>query len=279
MAARGFVSGNYPRRVRTPIPPQPDARRARAGGVKPGKERFTANAFTASHLSDRDLVILVPLLGRPHRVQPVFESMRDATPRAHVLFLVSHDDPDAKGAVGELLHRYPFEVDAMLADWPGGSPGDYARKMNMGVARTSEAMIFLGADDLHYHDGWLKAALAQLRPGIGVIGTNDLGNPRVISGDHATHSLVLRSYVEQLGTIDQPGKLLHEGYVHEFCDDELVGTARYRHAYAHAGDSHVEHLHPHWNKAPTDASYDAQDDRIAASRAHFEQRRRLWGAR
>jgi hypothetical protein len=81
--------------------------------------------------------------------------------------------------------------------------------------------------------------------------------PRQPPGDvgrHATHSLVHADYRE-CGTLDEPWKLLHEGYWHNFVDDELVGTAMLRGTFAMAGDAHVEHLHPNWRKAADDETY------------------------
>lgn len=154
--------------------------------------------------------------------------------------------------------------------------GDYARKINIAYTATAEPWLFLAADDLQFHPGWLEQAAAHVVGTVGVVGTNDLGNPRVIRGEHATHCLVTRSYVDAHGTIDELGKVLHEGYHHEYVDDELVGTAKHRDAWAFADSSIVEHLHPHWNKAPSDEIYDAQAVRMRASRDHFLQRRRLW---
>jgi hypothetical protein len=154
--------------------------------------------------------------------------------------------------------------------------GDYARKINTGYRHTTQPLIFCGADDLLFHAGWWQAAVAQLGDGIGVVGTNDLGSPRVMAGEHATHSLVTRVYADRHGTIDQPGRILHEGYEHEFVDDELVGTAKHRQAWAFAADAHVEHLHPNWRKAPTDRLYQQQGARMRRGRALFERRQRLW---
>lgn len=95
-------------------------------------------------------------------------------------------------------------------------------------------------------------------------------------GVHSTHTLVQRRYVDKYGTIDQPGQVLHEGYVHEFCDDELVGTAKKRGVWAFAADSVVEHLHAHYLKAPMDDLYAAQGERMDASRDLFRKRERLW---
>lgn len=156
------------------------------------------------------------------------------------------------------------------------APGDYARKINVAYSSTREPLLFLAADDLQFHPGWFERAAAHIDDHVGVVGTNDLGNPRVIRGEHATHCLVARSYIDEHGTIDEHRKVLHEGYHHEYVDDELVGTAKQRGAWAFAGDSIVEHLHPHWGKAPTDELYDGQEARMRASRDHYLQRRRLW---
>lgn len=211
------------------------------------------------------LVILVPMLGRPHRVAPLLASIR-ASCEARVLFLLTPGDHDVIAAVGA-------EEQLFVEREPAG---DYARKINQGIAATDEDLIFTGADDLQFHRFWYQHAARHLRPGVGVIGTNDRCNRRTMRGEHATHMLVTRSYVDQHGTIDEPGKFYHEGYPHEWCDDEAVETARHRGAFVSARDSIVEHLHPMNGKAPMDAMYALQSQRIQAGRALYQRRRRLW---
>jgi hypothetical protein len=143
------------------------------------------------------------------------------------------------------------------------------------VRASDEPLIFTGACDLAFHVGWLEACERRIDAGAQVVGTNDLGNPRVIAGDHSTHTLMTRAYAS-LPCIDGSPGPLFEGYRHEQLDDELVGTAKARGVYAHADDAHVEHLHPNWGKAPTDATYDAQTERMRADRGLFRRRRRLW---
>lgn len=214
-------------------------------------------------------VILVPVLHRPWRVEPLLESVAAATPEPHrVLFIASPGD-DAEHAAIDTAGGDMLVIDQEPA------PGDYARKINAGYRATVEPLLFLAADDLHFHPGWLAAACRQLTAGVGVVGTNDLGNPRVLRGVHSTHSLVTRVYAD-LGTIDEPGKVLHEGYWHEYCDDEMVETSWKREAWAFAADSIVEHLHPAWGKAPMDALYEAEPKRMAQGRRLFVRRRRLW---
>lgn len=219
------------------------------------------------------LCILVPVLRRPHRVKPLLESIRKATPGAETLFICSPGDDAERHAVHEGIEDFGQRfVDVTECD------GNYAAKINHGRGVTSippPDLLFLGADDLDFHPGWFEAAIAKLTPGIGVVGTNDLGSPRVIAGEHATHSLVTREYAA-LGTIDEPDKLLHEGYPHEFVDDEFVETAKHRGAFVSAKDSHVEHMHPSWSKAPLDDLYRAQRSRMRAGRPIYNARRPLW---
>lgn len=216
-----------------------------------------------------DVAILVPVLRRPHRVAPLLDSIQESTPagRARVLFLGSPGDAAEHLAVEEA------RAELMICD--PLAPGDYARKINLAIRRTAEPLLFLGADDLRFHPGWLEAAEALLSETVGVVGTNDLCNPRVMRGEHATHFLVARWYAD-LGTVDEEGKLLHEGYAHEYVDNELIATARSRGAYAHAADSRVEHLHPIARRAPVDALYAAAPARLRQGRALFKEREALW---
>jgi hypothetical protein len=210
-------------------------------------------------------VVLVPMLGRPHTVQPLVESIGDT---ADMLFICSPHDKGTRDACKATGH------DILTVGWDPG-PGDYARKINAGYQTTDDPLLFLGACDLRFHPGWLEAATAKLTDGIGVVGTNDLGNARVMAGDHATHSLITREYAD-LGTIDGHPGILFEGYHHEYVDDELVGTAKKRGAWAFAADSVVEHLHPSWGKAPLDTLYAGQRMRMRFSRNLFHSRRLLW---
>lgn len=197
---------------------------------------------------------------------PLLESLAAVTPRPYRALFVCDPDDEAERAAVDAAGGERIDV-----------AGNYARKINEAYKATAEPLLFLGADDIDFHPNWFERAVACLcDPSVGVVGTNDLGNPRVISGLHATHSLVTRSYVEQYGTIDEPGKVLHEAYPHEYVDTEFVQTAMHRNAWAFARESVVEHLHPHWGKATTDALYDAHPQRMAAGQRIYRRRQHLW---
>ena len=213
-----------------------------------------------------DVVVIVPMLGRAALVPRLLESLACTEPRASALFVVSETDLDVLAATAGMRRLIV----------PGWARGDYPRKVNAAAAATTEPLLFLGAIDVVFHPGWLTACEARLTPGIGVVGTNDLGNPRTATGDLSTHTLITRDYINRCGTIDEAGKVLHEGYWHEHCDDELVATAKRRQAWAHAPDAHVEHLHPAWGKAPPDHSYGLAPLRMVHGRRVFRSREHLW---
>lgn len=230
----------------------------------------------AKDRDETDVVVIVPVLARPHRVEPFLTSLADATAdRVRVVFVATAGDTAMIDAV---ISAADGADDIILEVLPRNRVGDYARKVNFVYERTTEPFMFLGADDLHFHDGWLEAAMAAMAdPRIGVVGTQDLApTDRARNGEHATHCLVRRAYIDAHGTIDERGKVLHEGYPHEWVDDEFVGTAKARHAWAFAHASIVEHLHPSWGKAPTDRLYRDQRRRMTAGRALYRRRSGLW---
>lgn len=218
------------------------------------------------------VVIGIPVLNRPHLVKPLLKNIAEATPEPHlVLFIADSDDQvelkalDAAGA--EYITMEP--------------PVNWAAKINALYRETTSEFIFAGADDLLYHPDWLTRALSHMKPGIGIVGTNDLANDRTMTGKHATHMLIRRSYIdEQSGVVDEPGKVIHSGYPHEFGDDELIQTAMARGAYAHAFDSLVQHCHPivgpMAGKVPDDDTYRLGRARTKQGRRLFHSRKRLW---
>lgn len=223
-------------------------------------------------------VVVVPVLGRPHRAQPLVDSLR-STSDVPLVFVCSPDDKEQQKACRRTGER------VIIATWVADR-GDFAKKTNLAFRETTEPWVFCGADDLLFHQGWLKAAIAEgERTGAGVVGTQDNGNPMVRRGRHATHSLVRRSYAESPGgTFDGTGEIYSEEYDHQFVDNELVDTARQRRMWAFAADSVVEHLHPHWNKGVEDATYekalrDTAGDRMLYARRMTMMRRGVRPAR
>lgn len=154
------------------------------------------------------------------------------------------------------------------------SMGSFAEKVNQGYRNSSEPWLFLVGDDVRFHPGWLDQAMAVARDsGASVIGTNDLGNPMVQAGEHATHMLIHRDYVVHVGAgWDGPGVVCHEGYRHWFIDNEIVTAAKQRGVWAAAAQSIVEHLHPYFGKGDVDETYRIGQAAAEADGALFQAR-------
>jgi hypothetical protein len=218
--------------------------------------------------------VLIPVLARPERVEPLLASLRASAREVELrpLFIVSPGDDAELAALQEAGAYYVFAL------WECGA-GDYARKINFGAGLACDDgadWIFTGADDLCFCVGWADEAVREgVRHGKAFVGTNDLGNALVRAGRHSTHSLVRVDYLDA-GTIDEPGKLLHEGYDHQYVDTEAVGTAMFRDEWVFARGSVVEHLHPFWGKSSEDGTYRKALRAGEADMRLFQSRQHLW---
>jgi hypothetical protein len=241
-----------------------------------------------------DLAIVIPLFKRTKNIARVYGSAMKATPEARVLFVASEHDHEVRDALES------FCLEHEIIPGTGGEGGDYARKINCGYRATTQPLIFTGADDLVFHDGWYEAARALISMGtestqvltggatltgpfellhnhVGVVGTRDLCNGRTMDGSHSTHSLVARWYARQGGAIDESDCIYHEGYAHEYCDDELVAVAKKRESYAHSFGPPVEHIHMLRDPSLDDEVYQHGRSRTRLSRRTFIMRSRFWG--
>jgi hypothetical protein len=212
------------------------------------------------------VAVLVPTLGRPDNIGRVRDDLY-ATVDPHdvvLYFVIESHDHESEEALAD------FEC---LGIYNGRSPS-YAGAINSAVLATSEPVIFMGADDLHFHEGWLPPLL-DLAETFGLVGTNDLHNPDVKAGWHSTHSLITREYA-LTACVDAPGVPLHEGYVHNYVDTEVVATARSRGEFAPCLASIVEHAHWLWGMARMDTTYAKGRNSEPDDRAVFNSRGHLW---
>jgi glycosyltransferase involved in cell wall biosynthesis len=218
-----------------------------------------------------EVAVLVPVLGRPEHAEPFLTSLRASTGLAEAYAICDPDDEDAIKA----WHAAGAAV--LRTDDPTGHPtdrpGTFAEKVNLGYRLTSEPWLLLVGSDVRFHPGWLDQAQAVAGDRYHVIGTNDLGNPRVMAGEHSTHPLIRRTYIDEVGASwDGPGVVAHEGYKHWFVDDEVVLAAKQRGVWAMAAQSKVEHLHPLWGKAEMDPVYALGQAYAERDRQQFVER-------
>jgi hypothetical protein len=206
--------------------------------------------------------VIIPVIHRPQNVKPFMESLKATTGLARALWICDPDDIEQQ----EEVKKYGGDV--VLC------PGSYAQKANFAWNHTNRPWMLLAGDDVVFRPGWLDHALdVARRYQADVIGTNDLANPRVMRGEHATHMLVRRSYIEEQGcTWDGPGIVCHEGYHHWFNDDEIVTVAKQRGVFQAALGSQIEHMHPLAGKAPVDDVYRHNDSKAKQDQRLFEKR-------
>ncbi len=224
------------------------------------------------HPAGDEVAVLVPVLNRPQNAAPFMRSLRASTGLATVFALCSEDDDAAAWA----------EAGASVVRTEGVS---FAEKVNEGYAHMQgwgcdHPWLFLVGDDVKFRPGWLDhAQQVAVNTGAKVIGTNDLANPRVMSGEHATHMLIARDYIDEQGASwDGPGVVCHEGYGHWFVDDEIVTVAKQRGTFVPALASIVEHLHPMFAKGEQDDTYKKGQASAGRDKIKFSKRAKEYAA-
>lgn len=219
-------------------------------------------AYAVAPPATEPTAVLVPAI-RHTNAERFMTSLRASTSLARAYAIANADEEDAiaawKAAGAEVL--------------VGGTCRTFAERINLGYQLTAEPWMLVVGDDVRFHAGWLDHAQAMGGDRFHVVGTNDLANPRVTSGHHATHMLVRRSYVDETGSSwDGPGVVAHEGYRHWFVDDEIVTAAKQRGVWSMALGSRVEHLHPLFGKGEQDAVYELGQSHVDHDAALFNAR-------
>jgi len=219
--------------------------------------------------------IVIPTYGRAHRLADVAANVHANTQSPHrLVFVIELADDDSIHVVGDLSRADDRNVGI------AGECGSYSKAMNMAYKHLDGEWLFAGADDLDFTPGWEWEILRREDRDrwFGVYGTNDLINPYVVAGTHATHYLIARWYLDEHGgTVDGgPGSFMHEGYDHQYCDTEFVGTAKARARFRPVLSSVVRHLHWSVGLTPRDATSDKTHARLAEDSALYDSRRHLW---
>lgn len=225
--------------------------------------------------------ILVPSLGRAHRVETVYRNISEATSEDHVQLWMAHGD-DYRAEFTRLgfveLHEGGLmpapEVQCLwLDDSHNNEDEDYRYvTRNNKLAKAAKVLgcewIFFGQDDVDFHEGWLSAAIAQSAvTDKAVVLVNDLHNP------NGTAALMRVSYMEK-AVFDQPGLVFHPGYQHNFADNEQHYTALMRNEVTRAKNAVVEHLNPVFG--PSQMQH---DDTYRLSADGWDHDAKLWRAR
>lgn len=177
-------------------------------------------------------VILLPSLGRPHRLEEAAQNIHLNTDLDHSILW----------CVGGIASKEVLdEMGEVYVDDTEDPDKRYVTRMNKLIhhevvqkART----VFFGSDDVLHHDGWLRYGLIQMQAmQKAVVVVNDLHNP------NGTQAIVRTDYLPLL-CFDDPMAAFHHGYDHNYADTEQFTTAQKYQQFTRSMDSIVEHLHP-----------------------------------
>lgn len=157
----------------------------------------------------------------------------------------------------------------------------YAQAINIAYEKNKHKFqphdwFFMGADDLLFYDRWFEEAMIHRGDKL-VVGTNDLHNPDVLSGNHATHYLVSYHYFSRYGsgTADDSYPVLYD-YKHNYTDTEFIETAKFRGEFVYVPSSKVEHLHPIFGLGKHDEGYQKSASTSPKDQLTFNSRKHLW---
>ena len=219
-------------------------------------------------MSGMQVDIYIPTYGRADKLPGVLANIESSTKYPHrVIFILELDD----------IHSIRRVKELGLVPVINRRSHTYAGSINSAWETLHSDAFFCGADDLDFKPGWLEKAVEAVETNKRVIGTQDLHNQEVIAGQHATHYLVVGSYIEDgLGTIDGSYPVEFE-YHHNWTDREFIGTAKFRGEFKMCGESVVEHLHFTFGLSQMDATYEKSRRHISEDQALYESRRDKWG--
>lgn len=218
------------------------------------------------------LAVLVPVMRRPQNAATFMRAFEDSEHGSSTVYAVcDSDDVDTK--------EKWIENRAQVIERPSANcPGTFAEKVNYAFGRTSEDWILLLGDDARFIPGWYEEVIRVIeKTNACVVGTNDLCNPRVMSGLAITQPVISRSYVKTLGASwDGPGIVCHEGYRHNFVDTEIYEVAKERNVVAFALQAVIEHFHPDCGKNSSDSVYALGTSFASVDRELFASRKRKY---
>jgi hypothetical protein len=180
------------------------------------------------------------------------------------------DDGDTKNAAYRLRDLWAdSDVTILPLARPSNSTAVIGWNMAYNVAYSAGADWFvLGADDIRWHDDWLKESF-RVADGSGaqVIGLND-GHTNL--DDYAPHYMAHRDYIEN----HQAGFFVPPVYQSWWFDRDVCQKAQALDLYAPAWLTWVEHRHPDWKTAPMDDTYQEARPLHEEDRRLYEQRKR-----
>jgi hypothetical protein len=211
--------------------------------------------------------VIIPSAGRPKQCRACVDQLLKTTEGWDVECIVIAEplglDASHLNQYAKLFHRDPRMQLRVCQDHKGP-----VRGWNYGAELSVGQFLVFGADDLNWHDGWLAIALDAMN---GIRGRNGLVgfNDGITNGNReATHFMMSRDFcIEYHG-----GVLAFPSYYQYYTDVESWHRAKKADRYRWAFQAKVEHMHPQWDKAERDATYDLSSPKFGEDKTIFTRR-------
>lgn len=212
------------------------------------------------------LAINIATLWRHHKLEGIVRNILATTNVSlKVYFVVEDNDTDSINEVNRLIEKgYP--VVCVKSD-----KRNCNKAINVGFNASTEPFFGFCGDDCVFKPNWAEELMKVFEdPKIQVTCSWD----GLYDGGKSFYCM-RRNYILNFGTIDEPGKVIHEGYGHTWVDNEFLETAIHRGVFHYCPQSEVKHCHYVLMNLEEDATVrhlkasDHGDDKLYESRKHL----------
>jgi|GEM_PF-3381355 len=175
--------------------------------------------------------ILIPQRGRPTQIKRCLELILENTsyPNYEVILICDRDDMDSVAGIPK-DNRINVVID------PSKKRQMFVGKINYGFRVSKGSYIVYLANDVEVSKDWLieamKSMMGAFPDGMGLVAFNH-GDPQ----KHAYHGLISKKFVDHY----LKGNVFYPGYIHFWCDLELVAIAKRHNRFCFSPKSRVYH--------------------------------------
>jgi hypothetical protein len=201
----------------------------------------------AKEWRNRELVVLIPSLGRPDAVKPMCEAWRatDAFAHARMLWVLHADDPALPDYQAKMV---PADIHLIEPGHRGMGPAINAAGRALIEDETVFAIGVLNDDHLPRTEGWAETMLAELhKMGTGVVYGDDLMRGEKLSTAWFMTADIVRAV----------GRVVPSLVQHWYADNSIQDLANAAGILRYIPQVVIEHMHPKAGKAEWDATYEA----------------------
>lgn len=193
----------------------------------------------------RDLLVILPVRRRPHNLPRFLGAFRRTAKTADLLIVMDSDDRSYDGKLTRLGVGGEGRIHAVVQERMMTSPK--VNRVALQHTGAYRALMFMGDDNVPRTPGWDLLMLQALDEmgGTGILYARDLARD-----DLPCSALISAGIVAALGWMALPA------VSHFFMDNAWRDLGTRAGCLRYLPDVVIEHLHPAWGKAPTDALYD-----------------------